>query len=246
VTEGDAPRRKRRGRPPKPNKRVPLGLLVSPELRSRLIAMANQHGRSITQQTELVIERGLELQWVEVDDARFNDVVDRVVRKWIDKETFEQENFEALVRAQLSQLTAEFARLAQEVAELRRELRTERSLSNGSRDAPTGEQPVVRTDTGDDQQQSHHSDREAAMRVMYSIRGKPGTVATLLPADLDLKVGEDGNVVFVSRDGRLVMETPFDLDTMQQIAAEALGLEGSLEKKAKPKRKSRRRTENDQ
>ena len=49
---------RRRGRRPKANKRVPLSLLLDPELRSRLIDAAEENGRSITRQTELMLKQG--------------------------------------------------------------------------------------------------------------------------------------------------------------------------------------------
>src|SRR5215472_1698096 len=59
LTDPNAPERKRRGRPPKANKRVPLHLLISPQIRGRLVEMAEEHGRSITQQVELLLEHAL-------------------------------------------------------------------------------------------------------------------------------------------------------------------------------------------
>ena len=50
---------RRRGRRPKPNKRVPLSLLVDPGLRNLLVYTAEENGRSITRQTEHVLEQAL-------------------------------------------------------------------------------------------------------------------------------------------------------------------------------------------
>jgi hypothetical protein len=50
----------RRGRKPKADKRVPLSLLVPPALRARVVAMAEATRRSITRQTELLLEQGVE------------------------------------------------------------------------------------------------------------------------------------------------------------------------------------------
>jgi len=58
VNDANAPGQRRRGRRPKANKRVPLSLLVDPELRSRLIDAAEANGRSITRQTELMLKQG--------------------------------------------------------------------------------------------------------------------------------------------------------------------------------------------
>jgi hypothetical protein len=58
VSDADALGQRRRGRRPKANKRVPLSLLVDPELRSRLIDAAEANGRSITRQTELMLKQG--------------------------------------------------------------------------------------------------------------------------------------------------------------------------------------------
>lgn len=58
MSDADALGQRRRGRRPKANKRVPLSLLVDPELRSRLIDAAEANGRSITRQTELMLKQG--------------------------------------------------------------------------------------------------------------------------------------------------------------------------------------------
>ena len=58
MSDADALGQRRRGRRPKANKRVPLSLLVDPELRSRLIETAEANGRSITRQTELMLKQG--------------------------------------------------------------------------------------------------------------------------------------------------------------------------------------------
>ena len=58
MSDANALGQRRRGRRPKANKRVPLSLLVDPELRSRLIDAAEANGRSITRQTELMLKQG--------------------------------------------------------------------------------------------------------------------------------------------------------------------------------------------
>src|SRR5258708_892488 len=60
VTDLDAPGEERRpGRPRKEDKRLPLSLRVSPEMRRRLDAMAEQNSRTISQQTEVLLEHAL-------------------------------------------------------------------------------------------------------------------------------------------------------------------------------------------
>jgi hypothetical protein len=49
----------RPGRKPNPNKRVPLSLLVDPALRSTIVDLAEQSGRTITQQVELLLLLGI-------------------------------------------------------------------------------------------------------------------------------------------------------------------------------------------
>ena len=61
MNDANAPGQRRRGRRPKANKRVPLSLLVDPELRSRLIDAAEENGRSITRQTELMLKQGFKV-----------------------------------------------------------------------------------------------------------------------------------------------------------------------------------------
>src|SRR5205085_1720132 len=53
VPDADAPGEgRRRGRRPKDEKRIPVSLRVTPALRSRLASMAEENGRSLTQQLE--------------------------------------------------------------------------------------------------------------------------------------------------------------------------------------------------
>ena len=54
MTDANALAQRRPGRPPKANKRVPLSLLVDPKLRVFLAHAAEENGRSITRQTELL------------------------------------------------------------------------------------------------------------------------------------------------------------------------------------------------
>jgi hypothetical protein len=54
----DAFGQRRRGRKPKSNKRVPLSLLVDPEVRRRLVDAAQENGRSLTGETEVTLKRG--------------------------------------------------------------------------------------------------------------------------------------------------------------------------------------------
>lgn len=57
---GNDAERERRGAPITQRRRIPMGIRVAPELRAVLVARAESNGRSITQETELLIERGLE------------------------------------------------------------------------------------------------------------------------------------------------------------------------------------------
>jgi hypothetical protein len=58
-----APAKNPGGRPPMPTaqKRVPLSVRITPGMRERLVALAEQNGRSIAQQTELVLQEGLDI-----------------------------------------------------------------------------------------------------------------------------------------------------------------------------------------
>jgi hypothetical protein len=56
--------KKRIGRPtkrPKSGQRVPLGLRVTPEMKTRLERAATKRGRSLSQEAELMLERSLDL-----------------------------------------------------------------------------------------------------------------------------------------------------------------------------------------
>src|SRR5690348_8884312 len=49
----------RRGAPITERRRVPIGVRVTPELRDQLVARAEEKGRSITSEIELLLEQGL-------------------------------------------------------------------------------------------------------------------------------------------------------------------------------------------
>lgn len=51
--------RKRFGRPPKNDKKLPLNLRVSPDLRARLVALAEANRSSITEQVECLVEHAM-------------------------------------------------------------------------------------------------------------------------------------------------------------------------------------------
>jgi hypothetical protein len=59
VTNTNAPVQKRRGRKPKPDKRVPLSVLLDPRLRRLLADTAQKEGRSVTGQTERLLWKGV-------------------------------------------------------------------------------------------------------------------------------------------------------------------------------------------
>ena len=61
MTDANAPGRKRPGgqSKPKDQKRIAVNLRMSPALHTRLVAMAKENGRSITQQSELLLDFAL-------------------------------------------------------------------------------------------------------------------------------------------------------------------------------------------
>jgi hypothetical protein len=76
VTDAEEFEQRRRGRRPKPDKRVPLSLLIDPCLHSLLVNTAEKEGRSVTRQTEFVLKQGVEvmkctpvISWVTRNDA---------------------------------------------------------------------------------------------------------------------------------------------------------------------------------
>jgi hypothetical protein len=62
VIVADSLEHRRRGRPPKPDKGVPLSVLVRPALRGRLVALAEDSHRSLSGQVTLLLERGVTQQ----------------------------------------------------------------------------------------------------------------------------------------------------------------------------------------
>jgi hypothetical protein len=58
VSNTNAPVQKRRGRKPKPDKRVPLSVLLDPGLRRLLVDTERKEGRSVTGQTERLLKQG--------------------------------------------------------------------------------------------------------------------------------------------------------------------------------------------
>ena len=59
MTDTKMPEQRRRGRKPKPDKRVPLSVLLDPKLRRLLADTAEEEGRSLTGQTEFVLKQGM-------------------------------------------------------------------------------------------------------------------------------------------------------------------------------------------
>jgi hypothetical protein len=59
MTGPDVPGGPRRGRRPKDQKRIPLSLRVTPRMRESLGRVAESNGRSLTQQTEFLLEQAL-------------------------------------------------------------------------------------------------------------------------------------------------------------------------------------------
>jgi hypothetical protein len=59
VSNTNAPVQKRRGRKPKPDKRVPLSVLLDPSLHRVLVDTAQKEGRSVTGQTERLLKQGV-------------------------------------------------------------------------------------------------------------------------------------------------------------------------------------------
>jgi len=80
---------RRRGRKPKSNKRVPLSLLVDPEIRARLVDAAQENGRSITGETEVTLKRGLNNIFVScsVNDAASMSELSAALARASDGET---------------------------------------------------------------------------------------------------------------------------------------------------------------
>jgi hypothetical protein len=60
VNDAGVPKGKKRlGRPPKDDKRLPLNLRISPDLRARLVALAEANRSSITEQVECLLEHAM-------------------------------------------------------------------------------------------------------------------------------------------------------------------------------------------
>jgi hypothetical protein len=60
VSDAGVPERKKRlGRPPKDDKRLPLNLRISPDLRNQLVALAKANRSSITEQVECLLEHAM-------------------------------------------------------------------------------------------------------------------------------------------------------------------------------------------
>jgi hypothetical protein len=82
----DTPGRRRPGGQPKPKdqKRIAVNLRMSPALHARLVAMAKEHGRSITQQAEMLLDQAM------VGALRADEVLEGFDR--IDKQLAEMRN----------------------------------------------------------------------------------------------------------------------------------------------------------
>jgi hypothetical protein len=69
--------RKGPGRRPKDQKRIPLSVRITPEMRDRLVSTAKGDGRSITQEVELLLEQALS------DKRRIPDILELAYGPWI-------------------------------------------------------------------------------------------------------------------------------------------------------------------
>jgi|SRR5947207_4744861 len=69
--------RKRPGRRPKDQKRLPLSMRVTPALRDFLVSTATANGRSITQEAEVLLEHGRR------DEGRLEDILDLAYGPWL-------------------------------------------------------------------------------------------------------------------------------------------------------------------
>jgi hypothetical protein len=65
------------GRRPKDQKRVPLSVRITPEMRDKLVSTAKGNGRSITQEVELLLEQALS------DKRRITDILELAYGPWI-------------------------------------------------------------------------------------------------------------------------------------------------------------------
>lgn len=105
-------------------------------------------------------------------------------------------------------------------------LRKQRKPSTSAQlEAQRSEQESPHPDLPVDQQDGDHDagGEPFFMRLKCALPGKPGEVARLLPFEFDdITIGENGNVVLVSRDGGLVIETTFGIDTFLQITEKAV------------------------
>src|SRR5439155_18984636 len=83
TDDADAPMRSRPGRPPKDQKRIPVSLRLSPTTARGLQAMAKDQGRTVTGQTEFLLEHAArELGWklYDLSPAPIEDLYDRLAR----------------------------------------------------------------------------------------------------------------------------------------------------------------------
>ena len=74
--------RKGRGRPPKDQKRAHLNLRVSPAMRDLLVALAEQSGRSLTQQVELLLELAVRRELEAVELMRWRIAAPEEFEQW--------------------------------------------------------------------------------------------------------------------------------------------------------------------
>jgi hypothetical protein len=81
VTNTNAPVQKRRGRKPKPDKRVPLSVLIDPCLRRLVADTAQKEGRSVTGQTERLLKQGVTVIYGP-NDSRNTELIERALTKF--------------------------------------------------------------------------------------------------------------------------------------------------------------------
>jgi hypothetical protein len=199
IRPGEPAPPRRRGRPPLPASQAklhPLTVRTTKPLRDALEQASKASGRSLTQEIEFHLERSLGLD----RDKGPEDL--RIERLW--------GIFKEAVLGLLPAATAGTVNTGRSLIFDRQVLGDYGLIVETKADPAAAPTPKRKP-------------KPKSRRAMYMEPGEAGEAARLLPVELDVTRGDDGNLVVVSRhSGRVIREYPIDTATARQLAEQLL------------------------
>jgi hypothetical protein len=217
TNEASATERKRPGRPPKNRKKAAIGARIAQELRDSLVRIAERHGRSFSQQLELLLELAVknEFGWGTPElDARLAAIEAALAAVQADQTAFIEE-FERLVQWLYAEAVPN---------------------SRATAADPLAEPPVVRDSRAPADRVAkprRAKPRVARVRTMHVDPGEPGQPGRVIPVDISVTMGSDGPSFAFRYQGQVTRDEfirgvrfPLDPATAQRLLDELRAVAG--------------------